>query len=205
MASVRRRQRRRECSSNRFSITLVACHRVSAAPRSSRLRQSKSTDSSHRQGGQRCRKSRVSLNSQSSAIVFSDQIDRRHGRSGQLISPCILSQQSQNHFYKDNGRAIALDYAPAVNAEIKDLFAVPAPICADRSSPIHAGASSSSPAESRSGLSDALSTGRGCHRHQRHVNDGSSLRLRCRASASTCEPRVFHSLPAIASCVKRSF
>ena len=36
--------------------------------------------------------------------------------------PFTMSQQAQNDFYKDEGE-MALDYAAAVNAEIKDLFA----------------------------------------------------------------------------------
>jgi 5-methyltetrahydropteroyltriglutamate--homocysteine methyltransferase len=36
--------------------------------------------------------------------------------------PFTMSQQAQNDFYKDEGE-MALDYADAVNAEIKDLFA----------------------------------------------------------------------------------
>src|SRR5271168_4725100 len=36
--------------------------------------------------------------------------------------PFTMSQQAQNDFYKDDGE-MALDYAAAVNAEIKDLFA----------------------------------------------------------------------------------
>ena len=38
-----------------------------------------------------------------------------------------MSQQAQNDFYKDEGE-LALDYAAAVNAEIKDLFAAGADI-----------------------------------------------------------------------------
>ena len=41
--------------------------------------------------------------------------------------PFTMSQQAQNDFYKDEG-AMALDYAAAVNAEIKDLFAAGADI-----------------------------------------------------------------------------
>jgi methionine synthase II (cobalamin-independent) len=36
--------------------------------------------------------------------------------------PFTMSQQAQNDFYKDEGE-MALDYAAAVNAEIKDLSA----------------------------------------------------------------------------------
>lgn len=36
--------------------------------------------------------------------------------------PFTMSQQAQNDFY-ESGRAVAMDYAAAVNAEIKDLFA----------------------------------------------------------------------------------
>jgi 5-methyltetrahydropteroyltriglutamate--homocysteine methyltransferase len=41
--------------------------------------------------------------------------------------PFTMSQQAQNDFYKDDGE-MALDYAVAVNAEIKDLFAAGADI-----------------------------------------------------------------------------
>ncbi len=41
--------------------------------------------------------------------------------------PFTMSQQAQNDFYKDEGE-MALDYAAAVNAEIKDLFAAGADI-----------------------------------------------------------------------------
>ena len=41
--------------------------------------------------------------------------------------PFTMSQQAQNDFYKDEGE-MALDYAVAVNAEIKDLFAAGADI-----------------------------------------------------------------------------
>jgi 5-methyltetrahydropteroyltriglutamate--homocysteine methyltransferase len=41
--------------------------------------------------------------------------------------PFTMSQQAQNDFYKDEGE-MALDYAAAVNAEIKDLFAAGANI-----------------------------------------------------------------------------
>ena len=41
--------------------------------------------------------------------------------------PFTMSQQAQNEFYKDEGE-MALDYAAAVNAEIKDLFAAGADI-----------------------------------------------------------------------------
>jgi 5-methyltetrahydropteroyltriglutamate--homocysteine methyltransferase len=41
--------------------------------------------------------------------------------------PFTMSQQAQNDFYKDDGE-MALDYAAAVNAEIKDLFAAGADI-----------------------------------------------------------------------------
>src|SRR5579862_7736210 len=41
--------------------------------------------------------------------------------------PFTMSQQAQNDFYKDEGE-LALDYAAAVNAEIKDLFAAGADI-----------------------------------------------------------------------------
>ena len=41
--------------------------------------------------------------------------------------PFTMSQQAQNDFYKDE-EAMALDYAAAVNAEIKDLFAAGADI-----------------------------------------------------------------------------
>jgi 5-methyltetrahydropteroyltriglutamate--homocysteine methyltransferase len=41
--------------------------------------------------------------------------------------PFTMSQQAQNDFYKDE-QAIGLDYAAAVNAEIKDLFAAGADI-----------------------------------------------------------------------------
>jgi 5-methyltetrahydropteroyltriglutamate--homocysteine methyltransferase len=41
--------------------------------------------------------------------------------------PFTMSQQAQNDFYRDEGE-IALDYAAAVNAEIKDLFAAGADI-----------------------------------------------------------------------------
>jgi 5-methyltetrahydropteroyltriglutamate--homocysteine methyltransferase len=41
--------------------------------------------------------------------------------------PFTMSEQAQDEFYRD-GRALALDYAAAVNAEIKDLFAAGADI-----------------------------------------------------------------------------
>jgi 5-methyltetrahydropteroyltriglutamate--homocysteine methyltransferase len=41
--------------------------------------------------------------------------------------PFTMSQQAQNDFYKDEGE-MALDYAAAVNAEIKDLFAAGADV-----------------------------------------------------------------------------
>jgi 5-methyltetrahydropteroyltriglutamate--homocysteine methyltransferase len=41
--------------------------------------------------------------------------------------PFTMSQQAQNDFYKDEDE-LALDYAAAVNAEIKDLFAAGADI-----------------------------------------------------------------------------
>jgi 5-methyltetrahydropteroyltriglutamate--homocysteine methyltransferase len=41
--------------------------------------------------------------------------------------PFTMSQQAQNDFYKDDGE-MALDYAAAVNAEIKDLFAAGADV-----------------------------------------------------------------------------
>jgi 5-methyltetrahydropteroyltriglutamate--homocysteine methyltransferase len=41
--------------------------------------------------------------------------------------PFTMSQQAQNDFYKDEGE-MALDYAAAINAEIKDLFAAGADI-----------------------------------------------------------------------------
>src|SRR5690606_6670268 len=41
--------------------------------------------------------------------------------------PFTMSQQAQNDFYKDEAE-MALDYAAAVNAEIKDLFAAGADI-----------------------------------------------------------------------------
>jgi 5-methyltetrahydropteroyltriglutamate--homocysteine methyltransferase len=41
--------------------------------------------------------------------------------------PFTMSQQAQNDFYKDDGE-MALDYAVAVNAEIKDLFAAGADV-----------------------------------------------------------------------------
>ena len=41
--------------------------------------------------------------------------------------PFTMSKQAQNDFYKDEGE-MALDYAAAVNAEIKDLFAAGADI-----------------------------------------------------------------------------
>ena len=41
--------------------------------------------------------------------------------------PFTMSQQAQNDFYKDDGE-LALDYAAAVNEEIKDLFAAGADI-----------------------------------------------------------------------------
>jgi 5-methyltetrahydropteroyltriglutamate--homocysteine methyltransferase len=44
-----------------------------------------------------------------------------------LPGPFTMSQQAQNDFYKDE-EEMALDYAGAVNAEIKDLFAAGADI-----------------------------------------------------------------------------
>jgi 5-methyltetrahydropteroyltriglutamate--homocysteine methyltransferase len=44
-----------------------------------------------------------------------------------LPGPFTMSQQAQNDFYEDEGE-MALDYAAAVNAEIKDLFAAGADI-----------------------------------------------------------------------------
>jgi 5-methyltetrahydropteroyltriglutamate--homocysteine methyltransferase len=41
--------------------------------------------------------------------------------------PFTMSEQAQDEFYRD-GRALALDYAAAVNAEIKDLFAAGADV-----------------------------------------------------------------------------
>ena len=41
--------------------------------------------------------------------------------------PFTMSQQAQNEFYKDQ-QEMVLDYAAAVNAEIKDLFAAGADI-----------------------------------------------------------------------------
>src|SRR5215470_396028 len=41
--------------------------------------------------------------------------------------PFTMAQQAQDEFYRD-GRALALDYAAAVNAEIKDLFAAGADV-----------------------------------------------------------------------------
>jgi 5-methyltetrahydropteroyltriglutamate--homocysteine methyltransferase len=44
-----------------------------------------------------------------------------------VAGPFTMSQQAQNDFYKDEGE-LALDYAAAVNEEIKDLFAAGADI-----------------------------------------------------------------------------
>ena len=52
--------------------------------------------------------------------------------------PFTMSQQAQNDFYKSE-EAMALDYAAAVNAEIKDLFAGRRRRGADRRA-LHAGA-----------------------------------------------------------------
>ncbi len=45
--------------------------------------------------------------------------------------PFTMSQQAQNDFYKSE-EEMALDYAAAVNEEIKDLFAAGADVVADR-------------------------------------------------------------------------
>src|SRR3546814_18453349 len=50
---------------------------------------------------------------------------RRHSRSPvklTLPGPFTMTQQAENGYYPD-ARALALDYADAVNAEVKDLFA----------------------------------------------------------------------------------
>ena len=86
--------------------------------------------------------------------------------------PFTMSQQAQNDFYKDP-EEMALDYAVAVNAEIKDLFAAGADIVQIDEPYMQA-----RPDKAREYGFKALQ--RGAQRHQGCDGGAHLLRLRCR-------------------------
>ena len=77
-----------------------------------------------------CEKRRIVLGLFEKSRIYAPQFLRantKHAIKITVPGPFTMSQQAQNDFYKDE-QEMVLDYAAAVNAEIKDLFAAGADI-----------------------------------------------------------------------------